>query len=259
MNDKEAILLAGGSGSRLRPFTFYTSKHLLPIDNVPMIFYPLKNLALLGVSKVFLIINENHLNQWNKLISEYDFNMEIVLVVQDKPLGIPDAILKCESKIKGDSFVVSLGDNVIIASNFINRCKESFSKNDYATICAFTVSDAKPFGVAKFDDHGSLIEIIEKPDNPPSNKAIIGFYNFPKNSFKKIKDLEFSDRGELEIADLINAYIAENRCKLIESDSISDFWLDTGTNESMVVATNFIRDLKRNHGLEIGQFNPKEV
>ena len=115
MNDKEAILLAGGSGSRLRPFTFYTSKHLLPIDNVPMIFYPLKNLALLGVSKVFLIINENHLNQWNKLISEYDFNMEIVLVVQDKPLGIPDAILKCESKIKGDSFVVSLGDNVIIA------------------------------------------------------------------------------------------------------------------------------------------------
>ena len=118
---KEAILLGGGNGNRLQPFTFYTSKHLLPIDNVPMIFYPLKNLQLIGVKKVFLIVNSEHVDQWNGLLSKYDFEMEVIPVIQDRPLGIPAAIQCCSEIISGNSFLVALGDNLIIASNFLNK------------------------------------------------------------------------------------------------------------------------------------------
>lgn len=256
MNDLEAILLAGGHGKRLHPFTFYTSKHLLPVDNIPMIFYPLKNLQLLGVKKVFLIVNEHHLDQYTLLISKYNFKMDINLVIQDNPLGIPDAILKCEDYIKGDKFIVALGDNLIVASNFINRCKEKFDQN-ITSICGFNVSDPRPFGVAKYKSSGDLLKVVEKPKDPPSNTAIVGFYQFTADAFSRIKKLEYSERGELEIADLINLYIDEESCQIIESESSTDYWIDTGTNESLINASNFIRDLKKNNGIEIGHFELK--
>ena len=258
-NNLEAILLAGGNGNRLKPFSHYTSKHLLPIDNVPMIFYPLKNLQLIGVKKVFLIINEIHKTQWDSLINAYDFNMEIIPIIQDRPLGIPAAIRCCEDKIKGDNFLVALGDNVIIASNFLNNFKHYVANKNKSTICGFNVPKPSAFGVAEFNDHGELIRVVEKPLNPPSNIAIGGFYCFPSNSFSIIRGLEFSDRGELEIADLINTYIDEGMCDLVLSKGQSDYWMDTGTNDSLVKATNFIRDLKTGSGLDIAQFQPKNV
>ena len=255
----EAILLAGGSGNRLQPFTHYTSKHLLPIDDVPMIFYPLKNLQLIGIKKVYLIVNENHLIQWESLLSKYDFKMEIITVIQDRPLGIPAAIQCCSGFIRGKSFIVALGDNVIIASNFLNNFKSYMKDELTATVCGFTVSDPKSFGVARFDDSERFIEVVEKPDIPPSSIAIAGFYKFPVNAFKLIESLEFSSRGELEIADLINIYINQDLCELVRSNSHSDYWVDTGSNNALVGATAFVRDLKRNSGLSIAQFSPKDI
>ena len=250
----EAILLAGGNGSRLRPFTLYTSKHLLPIDDVPMIFYPLKNLQLIGINKVFLIINSEHLSQWNSLLLNYDFEMEIVPIIQESPLGIPAAIECCSEVISGKSFIVALGDNVIIASNFLNTFKAHLSDESSATICGFNVADPRAFGVAKFDSRGSLVEIVEKPKDPPSSFAIAGFYQFPVSCFGIINNLQFSERGELEVADLINHYISNRLCEFIKPDSASDYWIDTGNNESLVHATNIVRDLKKNSGIPIGHF-----
>jgi len=250
----EAILLAGGSGNRLRPFTFYTSKHLLPIDNVPMIFYPLKNLQLIGVTKVFLIVNPEHSDQWNGLLSKYNFDMEIILVIQDRPLGIPAAIDCCSEMISGKSFLVALGDNLIIASNFLNKFVENIGDDSSALICGFNVSDPRAFGVAAFDGDGNICKVVEKPDTPPSTVAIAGFYKFPISAFKIIEGLKYSDRGELEVADLINTYISDNSCKLLQSDSLIDYWIDTGTSESLVNAAAFVRDLKNNRGADIAQF-----
>lgn len=258
-NVKEAVLLAGGSGSRLQPFTFYTSKHLLPIDNVPMIFYPLKNLQLIGINKVFLIINREHLNQWNCLLSNYNFEMEIIPIIQDRPLGIPAAIECCSEMISGKSFLVALGDNIIIASNFLNIFKSHLLDESSATICGFNVSDPRAFGVAQLNSNGSLVKVVEKPKDPPSSLAIAGFYQFPASCFQIIKNLEYSDRGELEVADLINYYISNSLCDFVKPASASDYWIDTGSNASLVHATNFIRDLKKNSGISIAEFEQLDL
>lgn len=250
----EAILLAGGHGKRLQPFSFFTSKHLLPVDDVPMIFYPLKNLQLIGIKKVFLIVNEEHIDQWNCLLCKFDFEMSIQIVVQDKPLGIPAAIQCCSKLILGKSFLVALGDNVIIASNFLNEFRKHMKIDSTATICGFKVSNPQAFGVAEFNANGALTRVVEKPDNPPSEYAIAGFYQFPRSAFEIIKNLNYSDRGELEVADLINNFIDKGSCAFIESKNASDYWIDTGTNEALVRATNFIRDLKKNSGVLLANF-----
>ena len=251
---KEAILLAGGNGSRLTPFTYYTSKHLLPVDSVPMIFYPLKNLQLLGVKKTFIIINGRHSTQWDALLSQYDFGMEIIPVIQDEPLGIPAAIDLCEDMITGKDFIVALGDNLIIASNFMNRFGDLYDNGKESVIVGFKVNDPSAFGVANFDSTGQLLGIVEKPNNPPSNIAIVGLYKFPSSVFSEIKRLEVSARGELEVADLLNFYISHDNCDLLLADSPTDYWVDTGTNDALVRATNFVRDLKENSGFELAQF-----
>ena len=141
----DAILLGGGHGNRLQPFTFYTSKHLLPIDNVPMIFYPLKNLQLIGIKRVFLIVNPEHLEQGNNLLSKYESEMEVIPVIQDRPLGIPAAIKCCSEMISGKSFLVALGDNLIMASNFLNKFSEYLKDESSASICCFIVLVPRPF------------------------------------------------------------------------------------------------------------------
>jgi len=251
---REAILLAGGNGSRLTPFTFYTSKHLLPIDSVPMIFYPLKNLQLLGVKKTFIIINRRHSDQWDALFSQYDFGMEIVPIIQNEPLGIPAAIDLCEDMIAGKHFIVALGDNLIIASNFMNRFGDLYDGGKDAIAVGFKVNEPSAFGVANFDSAGQLLGIVEKPKDPPSDIAIVGLYKFPSSVFSEIKQLKVSPRGELEVVDLLNFYISQDNCDLLLAESPTDYWIDTGTNNSLVRATNFVRDLKEASGLNLAQF-----
>ena len=256
-NVEEAILLGGGSGTRLKPFSLYTSKHLLPIYDVPMIFYPLKNLQLLGIKRVCIIVNERHYDQWEHLVNSYDFAMDISLVIQEKPLGLPDAINRCKDFIINDSFVVALGDNVIVASNFLNTFKEDFDKTDLLQISGFLVSDPTPFGVAKFDEHNNLVKVVEKPKNPPSKFAVVGIYKFPKNVFDIIPSLKLGDRGEYEIVDLINYYIDRGACNITLNNNANDFWLDTGNSDSLLSASNFVRDLRVNKDLKLAQFRQK--
>lgn len=251
----EAVLLAGGLGTRLRPFTHYTSKHLLPVFELPMIFYPLKNLQLLGIKEVFLIVNKEHVPQWESLLSAYSFQMSIKLVVQDKPLGIPAAISLCRLKIKKEKFLVALGDNIIIASEFIRKFRVETEKSaNKAVIVGFSVPDPRPFGVARFHNE-KLTEVVEKPEIPPSDLAIVGLYMFSRSCFEKIEELDFSARGELEIADLINSYLAEEQCILVKaSDNANDYWLDTGTITSINMASQFLKHLSDTTGKQFANF-----
>jgi len=248
---EDAILLAGGEGSRLRPFTRYTSKHLLPVFDKPMIFYPLTNLILMGVSRVFLIINPKHESQWRLLLESLDLDIEIKLVLQKKPEGIPQAIQLCREYINGKSFYLALGDNLILGSGLLNRFNAEMSEDedaDEAVILGHPVKDITKFGIAEFEEDGVLKRVVEKPSESLSNIAIIGLYKFGASACDRADKLLKSARGELEIADLINSYIDTGKCTLVRSNVATDYWLDTGTPDALISASVLLREL-HNSGL----------
>ena len=241
---KKAILLAGGEGTRLRPFTLYTSKHLLPVFNKPMIVYPLTNLILLGVETVYLVINAVHRTQWEALIRSLDLSVDILLIEQERPDGIPQAISLCERYLDGDPFFLALGDNILLGSGLLNRFYSQICDNpEDSVIISYKVSNPKFFGVAELDDDGELIKIVEKPTDIVSNLAIVGLYKFNSDAPLLVRDLKKSARGEYEIADLINQYIAMQKCQMLACNEASDYWLDTGTIESITSAAIFLREL----------------
>lgn len=243
-----AILLAGGNGTRLKPFTYYTSKHLLPVFDKPMIYYPLSNLILLGVKKVCIVINPNHHEQWKELFGSINIDIEIVLVLQKKPEGIPHGISLCEEHVKGKSFYLALGDNLILGSGLLNRFNDMIIEGeDHSVIIGYPVKDPTQFGIAEFDTdengHKRLKKILEKPQRSISNLAIVGLYYFGSSTFEVIDTLQKSSRGEYEIADLINYYISNSRCSLMQCNLATDFWLDTGTPEALVSASILLREM----------------
>ena len=241
-----AILLAGGNGTRLLPFTSYTSKHLLPVFDRPMIFYPLTNLVLLGVTKICLIINPEHRLQWESLLSKTHLDATVYLIEQEKPEGIPQAITLCEEFIGTEPFYLALGDNILLGAGLLNRVIAAVDNNPSgALIISYQVNDPQDFGVVEIDQSGELLRVIEKPKIPPSNLAVVGLYKFDCHAIEYTRSLSKSDRGEYEIADLINAYVSENRCAMITCDSASDYWLDTGTIEALTSASVFLRELKQ--------------
>lgn len=239
---EEAVILAGGEGTRLRPFTSYTSKHLLPVGGAPMIHYSFRNCRLLGVRSVVVIINPKHKRQWEDYFSAYETDLRVTLVEQDKALGIPHAIGLAEPHLVSDSFYAILGDNLLVAAGFNNRFKKMSLTADSA--CAFfEVFDPSQFGVGVFSD-GKLIDLVEKPRTPPSNFACIGYYFFKRDVFEKIASLKFSERNELEVVDLLRAYLRDGKLQYVVCDHGNDFWLDTGTNEAIYTADSFVRMLR---------------
>lgn len=252
---KQAILLAGGEGTRLRPFTCYTSKHLLPIYDKPMIFYPLKNLLLLGVETVFLVIKGAHRRQWESLFLSVDVGLEIVLVEQESPEGIPHAIVICEEFLNSQPFYLGLGDNILLGSGLLNRFKNAVKKNpNGAVIASYTVNNPEDFGVAVTDEFGNLQSIVEKPVEPLSDQAVVGLYAFGSDATSLAKGLKKSSRGEYEIADLINLYIQKGCCEILVCDTATDYWLDTGTIHGINSASSFIRELHLSGRKDIGSF-----
>ena len=252
-----AILLAGGNGTRLRPFTLYTSKHLLPVFDKPMIYYPLTNLILMGVKKVCIIINPVHRDQWEALFNLIDIDVEIVLVPQEKPEGIPQAITLCKDHVEGKSFYLSLGDNLLLGSGLLNRFNnEIIQGEDQSVIVGYPVEDISKFGIAEFDidDHGQekLKHIIEKPEHSESNLAVIGLYYFGPCACDVTATLQKSARGEYEIADLINHYINKDKCSLVRCNVATDFWLDTGSPEALISASVLLREMKSSGQRYIG-------
>ncbi len=236
MNEKiKGIILAGGTGSRLYPLTKVTNKHLLPVYNKPMIFYPLETLKSLGINDICIVSGGEHIADFIRLLgSGSEFEVRLTYKVQDGSKGIAHALLQAEEFIKkGEKAVVILGDNIF---GGVREPSGIFS-DDNAYIYLKEVEDPERFGVARLSDEGDVMEILEKPKNPPSKFAVTGLYIYPDDVFDFIKTLTPSQRGELEITEVNNWYIEQGRLKTVFSDG---FWSDAGTFESLLKAAIFI-------------------
>lgn len=232
----KGIILAGGSGTRLRPLTQVTSKQLLPIYNKPMIYYPLETLLQAGITDILIIVAPDHAGDFLKLLgSGKDFGCKFTYEIQDKPEGLAQAFIIGENFIGEDSVTLILGDN-LYEDDFTHGI-QSFKTGGRVFIKE--VSDPERFGVAQFDENNKVISIEEKPKEPKSNYAVTGMYIYDNTVIAKSKSLNPSPRGELEITDLNNVYLREGT---LDVAFVEGKWLDTGTFESLHEAIVFARD-----------------
>lgn len=232
----KGIILAGGSGTRLRPMTKVTSKQLLPIYNKPMIFYPLETLLSAGIKDILVIVAPDHAGDFLKLLgSGKELGCKFTYEIQDKPEGLAQAFIIGENFIGDDNVTLILGDN-IYEDNF-SEAIQSFKSG--GRVFAKEVPDPERFGVVDFDENRRAISIIEKPENPSSNYAVTGLYIYDNTVVDKVKSQQPSPRGELEITDLNNMYLQEGT---LDVSFVEGKWLDTGTVESLFEATVFARE-----------------
>ncbi len=250
----KGIILAGGSGTRLYPITKGVSKQLVPIYDKPMIYYPLSVLMLAGIKEVLIISTPHDLPRFEELLGDgSDIGMTFSYVVQPSPDGLAQAFILGEEFIGDDDVCLVLGDNIfyghgltdLLASSVKNAQDE---KN--ATVFGYYVKDPERYGVAEFDDNGKVTSLEEKPTEPKSNYAVVGLYFYPNDVVKKAKDVQPSERGELEITTLNQDYLHEDRLK-VELMGRGYAWLDTGTHESLLEASNFIQTIENRQGLKV--------
>lgn len=232
----KGIILAGGSGTRLRPLTKVTSKQLLPIYNKPMIYYPLETLRQAGIRDILIIVAPDHAGDFLKLLgSGKDFGCKFTYEIQDKPEGLAQAFLVGENFIGDDNVTMILGDNLF--EDDFTPAISSFTSG--ARIFAKQVPDPERFGVVEFDEQNRAISIIEKPTEPKSDFAVTGLYIYDNTVVAKAKSQQPSARGELEITDLNMSYLKEGTLDVAQ---VKGRWLDTGTFESLFEATQFARE-----------------
>tara|TARA_B100000989_G_C19530878_1_gene469767 strand:- start:1155 stop:2033 length:879 start_codon:yes stop_codon:yes gene_type:complete len=246
---KKGIILAGGSGSRLRPSTIGISKQLIPVYDKPMIFYPLSTLIYSGIEEVLIISTSNYLNLFKNLLEDgSSLGIKIEYMIQDKPNGLAEAFIIGEKFIDNNPCCLILGDNIFQGGNL-----QSFDKNDNfrldggAQIFAYAVSDPNRYGVIEFDNDLKAISIEEKPTFPKSSYAVTGLYLYDKDVVRYAKSLKPSIRNELEITDLNNIYIKNNSMEVnILGEDIQ--WFDTGTHDSLLEASSFIKAIQKRKG-----------
>lgn len=232
----KGIILAGGSGTRLRPLTKVTSKQLLPIYNKPMIFYPLETLLKAGIKEILFIVAPDHAGDFLKLLgSGKEFGAKFTYEIQDKPDGLAQAFIIGENFVGNKPVTLILGDNVF-EDDFTADIKGFKSGG---RVFAKEVADPERFGVVEFDEQRKAISIVEKPEHPASNYAVTGLYIYDNTVVEKAKALKPSARGELEITDLNNVYLQEGT---LDVAFVNGKWLDTGTFEAMYEAIQFARD-----------------
>ncbi|MBU0974909.1 NTP transferase domain-containing protein [Patescibacteria group bacterium] len=234
----KGIILAGGSGTRLRPLTKVTSKQLLPVYDQPMIFYPLKTLLDGGIKDILIIVAPDHAGDFLKLLgSGKDFGCKFTYEIQDNPGGIAQAFMVGQNFIGNDNVTLILGDNIY--EDTFQDAITSFKSG--GRIFIKDVKDPQRFGIVEFDENNQVISIEEKPKAAKSKYAVTGMYIYDNTVIKKVKHLKPSDRGELEITDLNNLYLKE---KTLDIAFVNGKWFDTGTFESLHDAIVFIRDKK---------------
>ena len=237
---RKGIILAGGIGSRLHPLTQVISKQLLPIFDKPMIYYPLSTLMLAGIKEIAIISTPLDLPKFKKLLgSGKQWGLKLTYLEQKKPNGIAEAFILAEKFIKDSPCCLILGDNIYHGNNFSKILKEADNDDENSTVFTYQVKDPERFGILNLDKKGRPAKIIEKPKSPKSNLAITGLYFFPKGVSSKAKKLKPSKRGELEISDLNQSYIKDKKLK-VKILNRGFTWLDTGTFDSLLEASNFI-------------------
>ena len=254
---RRGIILAGGSGTRLHPITRGVSKQMLPIYDKPMIYYPLTVLMLAGVRDIAVITTPHDQAQFQRLLGDgSDFGLRFEWIVQPSPDGLAQAYLLAEEFLDGRPSAMVLGDNVFYGHGLVELLSAADAETRGGTVFGYQVADPERYGVVEFDAAGQAVSIEEKPASPKSDYAVTGLYFFDERAPAIARSLTPSARGELEIADLIGRYLAEGSLS-VKLMGRGFAWLDTGTHDSLIEASEFVRTIEKRQGLKVGC--PEEV
>ena len=247
----KGIVLAGGTGIRLYPITKGVSKQLLPVYDKPLIYYSLSVLMLAEIKDILIITNKENIKNYKNLLGNGKrFGIKLTYKSQNKPRGIADAFIVGEDFIKNNNVCLILGDNIFYGQGFVDKIREAKNMQEGATIFAYLVKDPEKFGVVTFNKKNIATSIVEKPIKPKSNYAVTGLYFYDNSVLKIAKKIKPSKRGEIEITSINNEYLKKKKLN-VQVFGRGFAWLDTGTHNSLLEASNFIQTIENRQGLKI--------
>ena len=248
----KGIILAGGRGERLFPITRAISKQLLPVYDKPMVFYPLCSLMRCGIRDILVVTRPDEVERFRELLSDgQQWGVNISYAIQDRPGGIAEAPLIAAEFVGDDSFALALGDNIFCGTGFDGCLDEAVANQDGATVFVAEVAQPERYGVMSFDEDGAALEIVEKPTIPASSYAVTGLYFYDRLAVAMARELEPSARGEIEITDLNNKYLAGRRMQVVRLPNTVS-WLDMGTPQGLLEASLLVAEQQREIGVRIG-------